>query len=84
MVYDQFQMSRIGAIGSLERRRSTEKASPQFVGRYDPAAELRDAVEGVLASIDDAVHVATSLTSEQPDRVGSGEVNSAQRLMPSS
>ena len=51
-------------------RRFTEETSPQFVGRYDPAKELRDAVESVLATIDDALDVATSLTSEQLGRVG--------------
>ncbi len=51
-------------------RRFTLESSPQFVGGYDPAAELRDAVEGVLASVDDALNVATSLTSEEMIRVG--------------
>jgi hypothetical protein len=51
-------------------RRFIEESSPQFVGTYDPAAELRNAAEGVLGSIDDALAIAMSLTSEQMTRVG--------------
>ena len=44
--------------------------SPQFVGRYDPTAEWRQAIAAVLASIDGALSIATSLTPSQMSRVG--------------
>lgn len=51
-------------------RRFVEEESPQFVGGYDPAAEWRQAIAAVLASIDDALSIAISLTPNQMSRVG--------------
>lgn len=51
-------------------RRFLEEESPQFVGGYDPAAEWQKAIAAVLASIDDALSIATSLSPSQMSRVG--------------
>ena len=51
-------------------RRFIEEISPQFVGEYDASAEWREAVEGMLASIDDTLSMAASLTPDKMTRVG--------------
>ena len=51
-------------------KRIVEESNPEFRRGYDLAALLRRAVERVLASIDDALNVATSLTPDQLSRAG--------------
>ena len=49
--------------------RLLEEESPQF-GSYDPAAALRRLIDGSLASVDEALGVATTVTPTQLTRTG--------------